>query len=59
VAMCNPSWKQGKSQGRNEMKKKRRIGKEKFEKNEKNGRRSKKKWRSKKEENISFTYYDI
>jgi hypothetical protein len=35
VAMCNPNWKQGKSQGKNEMNKKRRMGKEKFEKNEK------------------------
>jgi hypothetical protein len=37
VAMCNPSWKQGKLQGKNEMKKRRRIVKEKCEKNEKKG----------------------
>lgn len=50
VAMCNPNWKQGKTQGNNEMKKKIRIGKEKCEKNgkkdgnnEKIGRSSKKK----------------
>ncbi len=35
VALCNPSWKQGKTQGNNQMKKKRRIGKEKREKMEK------------------------